>query len=416
MNCRFLSTRGSTPFSGLLLCAWLLLSGCASLIEPDDQSNVLPKQFQERQIIVTLPTTDEAKWNELAQAIATDYNLTRSGAFPLKAIGVQCLVFALESSQSINALVSRLNADPRVSLAQENQIFDSLQARSSIQYMTLQYGVRLINALQVQHRSTGRGVRVAVVDTGLARDHPDLKTQIFQTMNFVEHGAKNFDRDRHGTAVAGIIAAHADDGFGIVGVAPDAQLLALKACWYPELKNDQALCSSWTLAKAIDFAINADSQILNMSLAGPSDPLLTWLIEAAVARDITVVAATASGHQSPGFPASLDNVIAAIACNANGLVNTPEWGAFKQPLAAPGIEILSTAPDESYDFFSGSSLAAAHISGIVALLLEQQPNLTPAEIRKLLLNTASHPTDSVALVDACTALAGLIDQLNCSET
>lgn len=231
---------------------------------------------------------------------------------------------------------------------------------------------------------------------------------------FVAGGEQSFSQDRHGTAVAGIIAARANNQIGIVGIAPEADILALKACWQRASASRQALCSSWTLAKAVDFAILAGAQVLNFSLAGPPDPLLARLLGRAAAQGITVVAAARESASGPGFPAALDTVIAVISSDATGQVRLPANVMHPPPLIAPGIEILTTVPRRAYDFVSGSSLAAAHVSGIVALLLEWQPTLSPARLHTLLQSTArpvhapaGTSRTTVGFVDACAALRKL---------
>jgi subtilisin family serine protease len=261
-----------------------------------------------------------------------------------------------------------------------------------------------------------------VVDTGVEARHPDLQGSVVKTANFVEGGERTFALDRHGTAVVGVIAARAGNDVGIAGIAPEAEIVAAKACWHRTAGAEDALCSSWTLAKAVDFAILERVHVVNLSLAGPPDPLLGRLIVKAVGeRAITVVAAVMeAGEQAPGFPASLPAVIAVLASDHQGRIGAVARVTRHPLLAAPGIEILTTVPRDTYDFLSGSSLAAAHVSGIAALLLERSPRLAPAQVRDLLLATAHPVTESaglagpgLGLVDACAALAKLIGAAPC---
>jgi subtilisin family serine protease len=181
------------------------------------------------------------------------------------------------------------------------------------------------------------------------------------------------------------------------------------------------LCSSWTLAKAIDFAIVERVRVLNLSLAGPSDPLLTRLIvKAGDEQGITVVAAVMDkGDQALSFPASLSTVIAVVASDSQGSVRAAV-GKHQALLAAPGVEVLTTVPQRAYDFLSGSSFAAAHVSGIVALLLEGNPQLSPRDVKELLLATATPSLKSqtgaevlLGNVDACAALQRLVAAASC---
>lgn len=405
----------------LVVAAVLILSsGCAGIIPSTVQG--VPMQFKERQIIVTLPLDSLEKLANRSRALAKDYKISKTGDFPLTSIGVQCFVYEVPDGSSIDQVIAQLDTDPRVESVQANQVFNGLRGTHTDPYASLQHGAASIRADEAHQRSTGSGVKIAVVDTGVDKGHPDLRGQIFQTANFVEGGGLSFTRDPHGTGVAGVIGARADDGVGIFGVAPEAEILAAKACWYAKPDDPQAQCSSWTLAKAIDFAINAGVQIINLSLAGPPDPLLTRLLETAAAEGTIIIAAVApTNAPDPGFPASLAAVIAVIASDQEGRVSLPIWADEVNLVAAPGMEILTTAPREAYDFLSGSSLAAAHITGIVALLLEQDPQLSFRKILSLLRNSAlsastkaQDPTPQVSIVDACAALAALEGTPDCN--
>ena len=133
--------------------------------------------------------------------------------------------------------------------------------------------------------STGRKVRVAVIDSAIDTHHPDLAGQVMVSRNFVTGGGEA--PEQHGTGVAGIIAAIADNRQGIAGVAPHAQLMGLRACWQlatPPDGSSGTICDSLSLAKALEFAITHDAQIINLSLSGPPDPLLGRLLDAALVR------------------------------------------------------------------------------------------------------------------------------------
>ena len=271
-----------------------------------------------------------------------------------------------------------------------------------------------MHADRAHHVVTGKGVKIAVIDTGVDTEHPDLRDSILKTANFVERGEQTFTQDYHGTAVVGVLAARANNDLGIFGVAPEADILALKACWQRTATSRQALCSSWTLAKAVDFAILEGAHILNFSLAGPSDPLLARLLVKAAAQGMVVVAAAFEQEQRLGFPASLDTVMAILSSDPQGQVRFPAAAPHTLLLAAPGIDILTTLPQRAYDFVSGSSMAAAHASGIVALLLEgiavlhSEPHSTVslAQLHTLLQSTAR----PVAVrAGTATATVGFID-------
>lgn len=413
--------------SVILFALLLALAGCATTPSTSTgaSSNAVatnetatPKQLKQGQIIVTLAYDTPERWAEITQGLARDYGLTQVGDFPLTSIRVQCVVFQVPEGESEVSVVEKLRADPRVESVQSNLVFDGLRGGHNDPYGPLIYGAKAIGADRAHRIATGKGVRIVVIDTGVDKDHVDLRGRVKKTQNFVEGGELTFARDRHGTAVAGVIAARADDGVGIYGVAPDAEVMVAKACWYQNAKSGKAFCSSWTLAKAIDFAINAEARVLNLSLGGPHDVLMERLINRAVELGITVIAAAAQEGEAPGFPASMANVIAVLASDAKGKVQAPSWVAEKAMIAAPGVDILSTAPRDSYDFFSGSSLATAQVSGVVALLIERRPDLTPARVAEMLrargsggFQTASSAHGELVMLDACAALKRL-DGLN----
>lgn len=406
---------------GVACAALLILTACGGLPEREPVEEVpepgVPKQLRSRQIIVALAESERSQWPAIAREVQARYRLRPVGEFPLTSIGVQCLVFQVPVDQPLESVIAQLRADPRIELAQVNQVFDALRAMPDDPYAALAYGVKLIGADRTRYVSTGRGVAVAVIDTGADTDHPDLRDRGVRTVNFVEGGEQSFPDDRHGTAVAGVIGARAD-GIGLDGVAPDAVLTVVKACWYSDPTSAKAACSSWTLAKAVDFAINEKVGVINLSLNGRPDDLLARLLAAAHRRSIVLVAAAAEERDDPGFPAALDLVVPVISCDVNGTVSPPRWRSADFVAVAPGRDIVVPVPHGRYTLLSGSSLAAAHVTGVVALLLQHQPELTPDQI-KTVLRTSAHPVaesaarSELGLVDACAALKPTARELAC---
>src|SRR5215471_2066645 len=407
------------PTTRWLAGTWLalVLLGCAGTVPapaPSEGPGV-PKQLQQHQVIVTLAPATPERWAYLATELAQTYAVRQVGAFPLTSLGIQCIVLQIPPERVVDEVLTQLTADPRVESVQLNQVFEGLGSVHNDPYAPLQYGARLLGADLAHQQVTGRDVTIALVDTGVEIDHPDLRGQVIETANFVDGGELTFPHDRHGTAVAGVIAARADNGTGIFGIAPGAHLIAVKACWQRTASDRQAVCSSWSLAKALDFVLHTRAQVLNLSLGGPADPLLTRLLTTALTQGRTVVAATLEARaQAPGFPASLEGVLAVRASDPAGQVHGELYGLPCPALAAPGIDILTTVPTDSYDFLSGSSLAAAHVTGVIALLLEYDPRLTPAQVQAVLRTTA-HPVTApggasqgpLGVVDVCTALTQL---------
>ncbi|HKX99254.1 MAG TPA: S8 family serine peptidase [Steroidobacteraceae bacterium] len=350
-----------------------------------------------------------ARVAQALKAIADDHRLTSVEGWPMRSLGVHCAVFEVEAGASVDDVIASLEADARVESVQRMQAFE-LQASSGHgawddPYLSLQSSLADSGITRAHLWATGKGVRIAIVDTGIDIHHPDLRGQAVETRNFMQGGAGG--ADRHGTAVAGVIASIAGNRRGIVGVAPAARILALQACTQRDA-DGRGDCTSFSLARAIDHAITAGSDVLNLSLGGPSDVLLERLLSAALARDIVVVAAQGDGQRASAFPAGVRGVIAV------GSASSP---ADATRLAAPGRDVLTLVPPDGYDYLSGSSMAAAHVSGIVALLLERAPALHAAEVESLLLRTARPAgragAGSVPAVSACDALAALSATVRC---
>ncbi|MCB1058178.1 MAG: S8 family serine peptidase [Acidobacteria bacterium] len=354
------------------------------------------------QIMVTLraPTPQDAAqriW-ELEQL----YRVRHVAAWEMSTLGVHCVLFQSEG-HPVSWALRLLGQDKRVEVAQEVHWFQTLAstARSAVDpYRHLQTNADALHLDEAQTRAKGTGITVAVIDTGVDVTHPDLAERIVSARNFVDQEDSRFTQDVHGTAVSGVIAASGNNGLGILGVAPEAKILALKACWPLARRSQQAVCNSYTLALALDFAILHGARIINLSLAGPRDPILEQLVDTGIERGIAVVAAVDDTLGEP-FPASLPSVVAVRALEDGDPI--PPQVALPPSLAAPGREILSTVPGGTYDFFDGSSFAAAQVSGVAALVLELRPELKPAELRQLLFDTAGdNPGQGV--VDAAAAV------------
>lgn len=338
-------------------------------------------------------------------AMYRDYGLERVADWPLTSIGVRCLVFETDGEVS-ESLLNTLRAHQFVETAQTMNYF-AVSASSSPAYddpyFELQAGHNQLLITETHSWSTGKGVVVAVIDTGMDSTHPDLQGRIAGIHNFVDRSQRQFRSDVHGTAVAGVIAANANNQIGIVGVAPDARILGLKACAQTGPDNRTAACNSFTLAKAIDFAIDQQADVINLSLAGPRDDLLERLVARAVEQGAVVVGATGRNENFP-FPAAAPNVIA--VANEN-----PARGKMSA-VRAPGTQVVTTVPGSAYDFFTGSSFSTAYVSGVVALIRQRKPHISAALVQELLQLTS----DKVSgYANACDAMARIVNGDGCPE-
>jgi len=332
------------------------------------------------------------------------YGLREVVGWPIKALGLFCIVVEPPAGADRDALLQDLAKDGRVKLAQPLQNYEVYADppqqgahKYNDPYADLQRGFVETDAAVAHEASQGGGVHVAIVDTGADLTHPDLKGRIADTHNAVDDDQAAFDGDAHGTEVAGIIAAMGDNHQGIVGMAPKAQLSVYKACWYAD-RNAGARCNSFTLAKALAGVLDTDARVVNLSLGGPADPLLGKLLDELLRQKRIVVAARPPDGDANGFP---DNSPGVIVVRSSASTPAPPG-----VVSAPGSDILTTQPNGGYDFTSGSSMAAAHVTGIVALLLSIAPDLDADSIRKLLLLDGARP-DGLHQVNAAVAVQAL---------
>src|SRR5688572_3072052 len=240
-----------------------------------------------------------ASASSLIRELARKHSLTLVSEWPIEQLQMHCVLFRIPPGTTREAVIEKLMADKRVLIAQPLNEFESATSASNTgatlkvfddPYARLQTNVSALDVAEAHIISRGSGVRVAIIDTGVDVEHPDLAGRTQLTRNYIDDDAREFRNDRHGTQVAGLIAAAANNGIGIVGVAPDVKLMAFKACWQPS-PTSAGRCNSFTLAQALADALTARAQVINLSLVGPSDALLEALVGKAVEAGVIVVGA-----------------------------------------------------------------------------------------------------------------------------
>lgn len=296
------------------------------------------------------------------------------------------------------------NAIPAIAASVPNSVIIALKDDPDVEYVELDtevcideipgvysdgevtWGIARIEADTVQdkYNCTGTGVKIAVIDTGIDYLHPDLASNYCGGYDFVNGDADPMDDAGHGTHVAGTIAA-VDDGVGVTGVAPNSDVYALKAL------DSQGVGLVSDIDAAIDWAIDNEVGVICMSLGGSTDFLsMQSLCQKAYDSDIVIVAAAGNGFGgNVSYPAAYDSVIAVSATSV-----FDNYASFSNigeeiELAAPGANIYSTSLAGEYESKSGTSMAAPHVSGVVALLLGADSTLGPAEVRGILDSTAT---------------------------
>jgi hypothetical protein len=251
-----------------------------------------------------------------------------------------------------------------------------------------QYAIDKLDLVDVHRQSRGARIKIAVIDSGIDTGHPELLGALDKAGDMLTGAAAlPGDADTHGTGMASAVFARSQ----LTGVAPAASLLAVRA-FKGTVGNDRsgAQGTSWHVLKGIDWSVAEGARVLNLSFAGPRDELVSRALAAASARGVVAIAAAGNaGPASPPlFPASDANVIAVTALDAEDKVFAMANRGRHIAVAAPGVDVLVAQPSSGYGMTTGTSVATAHVSGLVALLIERDARLGLTEVRNLLTSTA----------------------------
>ncbi|MFD7294463.1 type VII secretion-associated serine protease mycosin [Streptomyces sp. NPDC059897] len=269
-----------------------------------------------------------------------------------------------------------------------------------------QWGLTALHSDEAWETTRGKGVTVAVLDTGVDDEHPDLEGNVLPGKDLIGFGAERGDRPwaRHGTAIAGIIAGHGhgkDDGDGVMGVAPQAKILPVRVILEDgDPSRSKARESRGNaLADGIRWAADHGADVINLSLGDDSNTAHPEAsedaaVQYALKKGVSVVASAGNGGEQgdrASYPAAYPGVITATAVDPSGdraSFSTRRWYAS---VAAPGRGIVTADPDRKYYSAWGTSAASAFVSGAVALVRAAHPGLSPAQIKKLMEDTADDP-------------------------
>lgn len=278
--------------------------------------------------------------------------------------------------------IKGIRHNPHVVLVEEDAI-------ATTQLQSAPWGIERVRAnrvwanggVHVVREPSGTGVKVAVIDTGMDYTHPDLAGRYAGGYDFVNSDSDPFDDHGHGTHVSGIIAG-ADNDIGVVGVAPNAQIVALKVL-------DSVGSGYYSdIIAGIDYCVTHGIPIANMSLGGTyGSSQLEEACNRAAQSGVLLVAASGNNNAAVLYPAKYDSVLAVGATTTTDMkASFSNWGPELE-MAAPGFYIKSTIPNGGYDDWSGTSMASPHIAGVAALL--SQTGMNAAQIRNRLGETAT---------------------------
>jgi hypothetical protein len=299
-------------------------------------------------------------------------------------IGSSLYRWRIGGGRSVTSIVAALGSENIVATVQPNYVFslqdDDAKTAPAVEGDPGQYVLAELQVAKAQQLATGKNVLVAVIDSEIDAAHPDLGGTVVKSFDALPGTPPPHV---HGTSIAGAIASHGK----LLGIAPGAEILAVHAF---DGASGEATGNSFAIYKGVQWAADNNARIINMSFAGPSDPILARLLAAAYAKGIVLIAAAGNGgpQSEPLYPAADPDVIAVTATDDKDRVFAMANRGRYIAVAAPGVDILSLAPGEAYQLSSGTSIAAAHVSGIAAMLLERNPSLRPADIRSTLIATA----------------------------
>lgn len=343
------------------------------------QKQVLPT----RRVDEILVLVSDSRPDRISDDIARRYRLTKRDSLSVGLLSGVVHKYALTDGRNLFDVIAAISRDADVILAQPNHLYRPLGVKKKARPSGKQYALSKLGIAAAHELAKGKGVTVAVIDTAVDATHPALKDTVSESFDAVIDGKSA--AHAHGTAIAGLIAGQGDVG----GVAPGAQLLAVRA-FYEHPKTRASETSSFILLRALDWAFERKAQIFNMSFAGPSDMLINTTLNVAHAHGVVHVAAAGNGGPKapPAYPAAYKSVIAITALDhKDRLYKGANRGAYLTA-AAPGVDILVPSLKQSYSYSTGTSLAAAHISGMVALIMERDPSISAKSIRQTIVATA----------------------------
>ena len=354
-------------------------------------------------VILDIPATVP---NATRDDIFAFHNMTLEETVRINLLGRTLYLGRINDGTSVPDMLRNVSAaNPQVVGGQANLFFFLTQAET-LPVNNDQYAPGKLDLLPALRLAQGNRVLVAVIDSEVDATHPDLAGAIMA--NFDSSGEQE-PPQTHGTGMAGAIAAHR----AMLGTAPRAGLLTVRAFG---TRGGSVEGTTFNILKGLDWAASQGARIVNMSFAGPSDPRLRQALAQANRKGMVLIAAAGNAGPSspPLFPAADPNVIAVTATDANDALFPGANRGNYIAVAAPGVDILAPAPQGTYQFTTGTSVAAAEVSGVAALLIERNPALKPADVRRILMDTAKplggKPRDrdfGAGLVDALKAVTAV---------
>jgi subtilisin family serine protease len=321
---------------------------------------------------------DSAEGNDAALAVARQYRLTLMQGQSNELMQARVQRYRITDGRTPADVLSAMQGDKRILLSQPNHLYRLQSGEGGGGKLDGQYAADKIRLGAAHSLAKGRRTLIAVIDSGVDLRHPELAGAVARSFDAVGDGT--VQPDAHGTAVAAIIGARSR----LLGVAPAGRLLAVRA--FKREGRDERITTTFILLRAIDWAYRNQARILNLSFTGPRDAAVELLLTAAHGKGVVLTAAAGNGgaEASAAYPAAYPQVIAVTALDRSDRLYSEANQGDYIALAAPGVDLLVAVPNGGYGFKSGTSFAAAHVSGMIALMLERNPTLTPDQVHSLL--------------------------------
>ncbi|MEB4593507.1 S8 family serine peptidase [Candidatus Thiothrix sp. Deng01] len=324
-----------------------------------------PVNYEKDEMLITY---NSQKPSEIADAVLKKYKLRAKRSDNLDSINTT-MITAATNGQDPYDVVKAIKHNEKEVDANTSNFFTTAAIQTGGMPI---WPLGLTGVGAARQRTAGGGVIIGMIDTPIDIDHAALHSTIDRIDLVPQGDALN---RLHGTEVAGILISRNS----LIGIAPDALLVAISAFSTNPNNPDERRSNSGLIAKALEIAMQKNVQVLNLSFEGHSDPLVDRMVEAAVQKGIVVVASAGNGGPGaqPAYPAALPGVIAVTAVDQTENVFSRANRGDYIDLAAPGVSVLTTAPRDSFRTASGTSMAAAHVSGLIALMKSLNPAFNP---------------------------------------
>lgn len=319
------------------------------------------------------------------EEVARQHNLTIVSVQRSVLTGGTLVHFRIGGNRAARDVVRAMEAEQIIS--QPNYIYETVQAAEpaaadSASGSGEQYVANKLRLAEVHRIATGKGVTVAVIDSEIDNAHPEFKQAIAEKFDAV---GKPDKPHTHGTGMAGAIVSQTR----LMGVAPGARTLAVHAFATGAQQSPQA--TTQAIIAGLEWALNKGARVVNMSFAGPYDPMLALAMKRASEKGAVLIAAVGNaGPKSPPlYPGADPRVIGVTAVDENDQLYKGANVGAQVAIAAPGVDVMVPAPADAYQLTTGTSVAAAHVSGVAALLLEKHPEADAQTILEVLTSSAT---------------------------